>query len=150
MTETSKGSGLNTTAAGIFGGVLVFCGFQMVPGWFPWQLHWPTEVYYALTMVSGAAAGVAADRRYWAAGIVGGAAAGFGALLALAMTLERLSVMHKAVFLIVAGLGSLPGVGLYLLLKKFQDVLFKNEDDASAAFDLKPQASTAPDSRRIP
>jgi hypothetical protein len=127
MNDASKSSGLNTTAAGIFGAVLVFCGFQMVPGWSPLHLEWPNEVYYALAMISGVAAGVSADRRYWAGGIVGGAAAGFGALFALAMTLERATVMHKGIFLIVAGVGSLPGIGLYLIMKKAQDAIAPQE-----------------------
>ena len=126
-TPPPQESRLFNFASGVFGLLLVFCGFEMVPGWGILHVKWPVEVFYVIMMISGAFAGVARDPRYLPGGIVGGAGAGFGALFALGLVLTRVTVMNKVVLLLVAAIGCLPGIGLYVLFRYAQDALFKEE-----------------------
>lgn len=127
----SQESPLFNIASGACGLALVFCAFEMVPGWGFLHLNWPSEAYYTIMLVTGAIAGVARDPRYLAAGLAGGAGAGFGALFALGMSLARVQVANKLGVLLVAAVGATPGVGLYILLKWAQDMMFHPEDEGA-------------------
>lgn len=114
---------LQAVGIGIFTFGLIFCSMEMAPSWGVFRLDWPPSTYYALMALFGGVAGCLIGRGYWLPGWVGGTVAGLGALAALAFFLEGTTRTHSAILILIAGIGSLPGVGIGFGLKALQDAL---------------------------
>jgi hypothetical protein len=115
---------LQTVGLVLFTFALIFCSREVVPAWSSFQLDWPPGAFYALMALLGTVAGGLFGKNYWLPGAFGGMLAGLGALAAMAFVLERTTYTNNYVFVIVAGIGSLPGVGVGFGLKALQDVFF--------------------------
>jgi hypothetical protein len=102
---------------------LIFCSMEVVPAWSRLHLDWPAAAYYALMALLGGLGGALIGRGYFLPGLFGGILAGLGGLAAMAFVLERTAYTNKYLFVIVAGLGSLPGVGVGYGLRALQDRL---------------------------
>jgi hypothetical protein len=100
----------------VFGLAIAFCSLEMVPGWGLFDLEWPPETFYAIMGVCGALSG-ALIAEYRFAGLVGGAVAGLGSLYAIVLLLENVNTIHSVMIALAAAAGSVPGVGLYWVLR---------------------------------
>jgi hypothetical protein len=112
----------------IFSGPLFLCSMEMVPGWslthIVFGVTWPPALCYYVTVVCGAIGGCLFATGYRVPGIIGGIFASVGGLFALSFVLERSTIAHTFVLVIVILIGSLPGMGLGYLLRFGQDLLF--------------------------
>jgi hypothetical protein len=112
----------------IFSLPLFLCSLEMIPGWsvthIIFGVTWPPVLCYSVMVVCGAIGGCLFATGYRIPGIIGGILAGLGGLSALSFVLERSTVSHTLVMTIVVLIGSLPGMGLGLLLKFVQDLLY--------------------------
>ena len=97
---------------------MVICSMEMVPGWGMLGLRWPNSTFFIIMSLFGFVAGacMAPDHRNRIPGAIGGAIAGFGALFATSLMLDNVSWTSNIVILLVAGIGILPGLGVYWLL----------------------------------
>jgi hypothetical protein len=120
------------SVAGIsFGLAILFCGFESVSGWETFHVGWPQWVYFAIVLGTGTLAGAAYGGRYWLPGALGGAVAGVGALFAVSLPLRVLPIVNRSLFFMVAALGCVPGVGLYMLMRRLQERIHAQIDRKS-------------------
>ncbi len=97
-----------------------FCSHEMVPGWGFLDLDWPASTHYLIMAIIGATAGLLAGEKYWLAGIVGGALAGPGSILVASYHLANVNETWDILIVLLGGLGALPGVGAYWLIRFVQ------------------------------
>ena len=116
-------SPLQTVGILLFTFALIFCSMEMVPAWSRFRLDWSPSAYYALMSLLGMAAGALFGGKYFLPGAFGGMLAGLGALGAMAFVLERSRYTNNLIFVLVAGVGSLPGLGVGFVLRALQDYL---------------------------
>jgi hypothetical protein len=155
-------SPLQTVGILLFTFALIFCSMEVVPAWSRFRLGWAPSAYYALMALLGMVAGALFGKNYWLPGAFGGMLAGLGALAAMAFVLERTTYTNNLIFVIVAGVGSLPGLAVGFGLKALQDLLLPpytpslRDDDAlprrrrpRAEDDADPPRSRPRDDARI-
>jgi hypothetical protein len=107
----------------LFTFALLFCSTESVPAWSRYHLDWPPGAYYALMSLLGMVAGGLFGGKYFLPGAFGGMLAGLGALGAMAFVLERSTYTNNLIFVLVAGVGSLPGLAVGFVLRAVQDYL---------------------------
>jgi hypothetical protein len=105
----------------VFVATLVVCSMEMIPGWGMMDLEWPRWVFYMIIGIVGAVTGFVGIENYRLPALISGPVVGVGALYASAILLERVSETHDAVIVFVEGIGALPGIGLFFLLRLIQD-----------------------------
>lgn len=94
---------------------LDYAGFQVL---FGYHLDWSLPVCLVVATIGGAVGGALLADKHFVAGLMGGLLAGPGGFLALHFyVMDRESV--RTIELVLAQLaGSLPGIGLYHILKR--------------------------------
>ncbi len=124
MSDTNpRFNALQTTGLIVFTFALIFCSMEVVPEWSRFRLDWPAGRYYALMALVGGLAGMLVGWQYFVPGFFGGLLAGLGGLGAMAFFIERSTYTNNYIFVLVAGLGCLPGVGVGFGLRFLQDLL---------------------------
>jgi hypothetical protein len=106
--------------------VILWCAKEMTPAWATFQLAWPPAIFYMVGGLSGALWGGFLAKYYWP-GILGGALGGVGALVAVT---SGFPVPHpfSRDGIILALIGSLPGLGLNFVLQEIVDARRRDTD----------------------
>jgi hypothetical protein len=123
MSAAEPNSTRHTIGTMIFLLPLIFVGMETVPGWGLFKLNWPQETYFLIMGVCGAISGAVLAERHLLA-VPCGTLAGLGALGATAFVLQRVNVINNYALVLVAGVGIMPGFGIYKLADY---ILKKNE-----------------------
>lgn len=92
-------------------------GAMELTGFWDFGLDWGLSTYLVITFVGGAIGGFLLGRGSPIAGLVGGMLAGPGGLLALYYWLKDRESTSNIALMLVQFVGSLPGIGVYFLLK---------------------------------
>lgn len=118
---------LEKIGGAIIGICMVFCVFEIVPGWGLLGrfigLDWPPAVYYLIALVSGAVGGFLVGNRYCVPGMIGYAIGSVCALFAASFPLYYVESMHSGILFALAIGGLIPGALIHQGLKRVQDSL---------------------------
>jgi hypothetical protein len=99
----------------------LICSFEMVPGWGGLQLGLTAPTIFAAAILCGTVSGALVCDKHRLLGALCGAVCSAGSLSLVSLHLWVLPVTSGKLAAVMAGLGCLPGVGLYYSIARILD-----------------------------
>jgi hypothetical protein len=89
-------------------------------GFMGMELNWDLSVCLVVATIGGAIGGALLGSKHWVAGLIGGVLAGPGGFLALHFYLMGRESVWNYEMMLVQLIGSLPGIAVFHILKRFR------------------------------